>query len=178
MKTSDLFHRYWRETLLSLALALPWLSLIMLGSVWLWQSGLGWAWSLATAMLGLLAWPLSRSVRQRAKGEARLALADQAEPSRGWNRAEQKAWTAVLEIADTAVPLSFTDLDPLLARARETVEIVAGQLHPGTDSAWAQFSLPEILLLTERLCRDFRRKAVSDLSAKRYVYAWADGIYV
>src|SRR6516162_11673487 len=114
MNISDLFRRYWREMLLSLTLALPWLSLIVLGSIWLWQSGLGWAWSVTAAMLGLLAWPLSRSVRQRAKAEARLALADQAEPSRGWNRGEQKAWTAVLEIADTAVPLSFTDLDPLL----------------------------------------------------------------
>jgi uncharacterized protein len=80
MKTSDLFRRHWREMLLSLTLALPWLSLVVLGSVWLWQSGLGWAWSLAAGMLGLLAWPLARSVRQGAKAEARLALADQAEP--------------------------------------------------------------------------------------------------
>ena len=165
MKTSDLFRRYWREMLLSLTLALPWLSLVVLGSVWLWQSGFGWAWSLAAAMLGLLAWPLSRSVRQGAKTEARLALADQAEPSRGWNPGEQKAWTAVLEIADTAAPLSFTELDPLLAKARETVEIVAGRLHPEADTAWAQFSLSELLLLTERLCRDFRRRAVSHLPA-------------
>jgi hypothetical protein len=126
---------------------------------------LGWAWSLAAAMLGLLAWPLSRSVRQRAKAEARLALADQAEPSRGWSQGEQKAWTAVLEIADTAAPLSFTELDPLLSTVRETVEVVAGQLYPEADSAWAQFSLPELLLLIERLCRDFRRKAVSHLPA-------------
>ena len=47
---------------------------------------------------------------QRAKAEARLALADQAEPSLGWNPGEQKAWTAVLEIADTAAPLSFAEL--------------------------------------------------------------------
>ena len=59
MKTSYLFRRHWREILLSLTLALPWLSLLVLGSVWLWQSGLGWAWSLAAAMLGLLAWPLA-----------------------------------------------------------------------------------------------------------------------
>ena len=59
----------------------------------------------------------------------------------------------------------ITELDPLLARARETVEIVAGRLHPEADTAWAQFSLPELLLLTERLCRDFRRTAVSHLPA-------------
>jgi uncharacterized protein len=105
MKTNDLFRRYWREVLLSLTLALPWLSLVVLGSIWLWQRGLGWAWSLAAAVLGLLAWPLSRSVRQGAKAEARLALTDRAEPSRGWNQGqgEQEAWTAVLKIVDTTL---------------------------------------------------------------------------
>jgi hypothetical protein len=74
MKFGEPLRRYWPEMLLFLAVALPWLSLLALGSVWLWQGGHVWAWSIATAVLGLLAWPLSRSVQRRAKSEARLAL--------------------------------------------------------------------------------------------------------
>ena len=41
-----------------------------------------------------------------------------------------------------------------------TVEVVARRFHPEARTAWAQFSLPEFLLLTERLCRDVRREAL------------------
>jgi hypothetical protein len=55
MKFGEPLRRYWPEMLLFLAVALPWLSLLVLGSVWLWQGGHVWAWSIATAVLGLLA---------------------------------------------------------------------------------------------------------------------------
>ena len=125
MKLSQSLRRYWPEMLLFLVVVLPWLSLVALGSVWLWQGGLVWVWSVAVALLGLLAWPLATSIRRRAKNEARRALADLAEASAGWNAAERDAWSAVLQIADTATPLAFTEFEPLIARVRETVEIVA-----------------------------------------------------
>jgi uncharacterized protein len=165
MKLSPPFRRYWPEILLFLVVALPWLSLVVLGSVWLWQGGVVWLWSIAVALLGLLAWPLATSVRRRAKNEARIALADLAEPSAGWNAAERDAWSAVLQIANTATPLPFTELEPLVARARETVEIVAHHFHPEAHDAWAQFTLPEFLLLTERLCRDIRRESLRHIPA-------------
>jgi predicted GTPase len=165
MKLSQMLRRHWPELLLFLVITLPWLSLVVLGSVWLWQGGVAWVWSIAVALLGLLAWPLARSVRRRAKKEARRALADLAQPSAGWNATERDAWSAVLQIADTSTPLAFTELEPLVARARETVEIVAGRFHPETDEAWAQFTLPEFLLLTERLCRDIRRESLQHVPA-------------
>ena len=70
-------------------------------------------------------------------------------------QAETPAPSAVAPtIADATDPFSFLDLDPLVSRARETVEAVARRCHPHTGSAWSQFSLPELLLLTERLSRD------------------------
>jgi len=169
MRFGDPLRRYWPEMLLFLAVALPWLSLIVLGSVWLWQSGHVWIWSIAAAVLGLLAWPLSRSVRQRAKSDARLALADLAEPSRGWNAVERDAWAAVLAMADATAPFAFTEVAPLVARARDVVEDVARHFHPEARAAWAQFSLPEFLLLTERLCRDVRREALRHIPAVRAI---------
>ena len=165
MKLIEPLRRYWRELLLFLVLALPWLSLVVFGSVWLWQSGIVWVWSLALALLGLLAWPLATSVRRRAKSDARLALTGLAEPSSGWNAIERDAWSAVLEIADTTAPLAVTELGPLLAKARETVETVACRFHPEAHTAWAQFSLPEFLLLIERLSRDIRRESLRHIPA-------------
>jgi hypothetical protein len=115
MSFSKPLRRYWPEMLLSLAVALPWLSLVALGVLWLWQGGHVLTWAIGAAVLGLLAWPLSRSVQRRANEEARLALGDLAEPSRGWNVVERDAWAEVLAIANTIPPFSFTELDPLIA---------------------------------------------------------------
>jgi uncharacterized protein len=161
--------RYWPEMLLSLAVALPWLSLLALGVLWLWQGGHVWVWAIGAAVLGLLAWPLSRSVQRRANEEARLALGDLAEPSRGWNVVERDAWAEVLAIADAIPPFSFTELEPLVASARDIIEVVARRFHPEARTAWAQFSLPEFLLLAERLCRDVRREALHHIPAVRAI---------
>ena len=58
--------RHWQEAALTLVLALPWMALLLLGVVWLWQGGHVLAWALASAVLGLLAWPLRRAVKRRA----------------------------------------------------------------------------------------------------------------
>src|SRR5215467_3832466 len=161
--------RYWPEIILFLAAALPWLSLLALGALWLWQSGHVWVWAVAAAVLGLLTWPVSRFVRRRADAEARLALGDLAEPSRSWNAVEQEAWTDVLAVADATAPFAFTEIEPLVTSARDIVEVVARRFHPGAHTAWAQFSLPEALLLAERLCRDVRREALRHIPGVRAI---------
>jgi uncharacterized protein len=167
MKFGEPLRRYWPEMLLFLAVALPWLSLLALGMVWLWQGGHVWVWAIAAAVLGLLAWPLSSSVQRRANEEARLALGDLAEPSSGWNVVERDAWAEVLAIADATAPFSFTEMEPFVTSARDIVEVVARRFHPEARTAWAQFSLPEFLLLAERLCRDVRREALRHIPGVR-----------
>jgi len=169
MSIGGSLRRFWPELLLFLAVALPWLSLLALGMVWLWQNGRVWVWALAAAALSLMAWPLSETVRRRADKEARVALGDLAEPPRGWSTAEKEAWKEVLATADATPPFFFTELDPLLARACATIEVVAHKLHPEASTAWAQFSLPEVLLLTERLCRDVRREALRHIPGVRAI---------
>ena len=169
MRFGKPLRRHWPEILLFLAVALPWLSLLVLGVMWLWQGGHVWVWAIAAAVLGLLAWPLSRSVRRRANEEARLALGDLADPSRGWNAVERDAWNDVLTTADATPPFSFTEMEPLLTSARETVEVVARRFHPEAHIAWAQFSLPEVLLLAERLSRDVRREALRHIPGVRAI---------
>src|SRR5215471_17660257 len=169
MRLGRPLRRYWPEMALSLAVALPWLCLAALGAVWLWQSGHVRVFAIAAGVLGLLTWPLSRLVRRRANEEARLALGDLAEPSRNWNAVEQEAWTDVLAIADATAPFAFTEIEPLVTSARDIVEVVARRFHPGAHTAWAQFSLPEFLLLAERLCRDVRREALRHIPGVRAI---------
>jgi predicted GTPase len=58
-------------------------------------------------------------------------------------------------------------MEPLVTSARETVEVVARRFHPEARTAWAQFSLPEVLLLAERSCRDVRREALRHIPGVR-----------
>jgi predicted GTPase len=83
------------------------------------------------------------------------------------NIGEQEAWSEVLAIADATAPFTFTEIDPLIVRARQTVEAVARRLRSQDGTAWAQFSLPEVLLLAERLCRDVRREALRHIPGIR-----------
>jgi hypothetical protein len=167
MTFRETLRRYWPEMLLALTVALPWISLMVLGLLWLWQGGRVWAWAIAAAVLGLPAIPLARLVRRRANAEARIAMGDLAEPSRNWNAVEREAWSDVLAIADTAAPFSFADTQSLAGSASHIIEVVARRFHPGAHSAWAQFSLPEALLLSERLCRDVRREALRHIPGIR-----------
>jgi len=167
MKVAGPLRRHGWETLLALVLVLPWLSLLAFGMVWLWQGGHVLVWASVTAVLGLLTYLLWQIVRRRTKEEVRLVLGEMAEPSRNWSSTEQAAWAHVLAIADATVPLSFTEGERLVAIGRETVEAVARHFHPDVDEPWAQFKLPEALLLAERLCRDLRREALRHIPGVR-----------
>ena len=161
--------RYWREVLLVVLVTLPWLSLLVLGIAWLWQGGYVWIWALAAGSIGLLSWPLWYSVKRRSKADARTALGDLAEPSRGWNAVERDAWSRVLSIADETAPLNFLELDPVLAVAQSTIAAVARRFHPDAEDAWARFSLPEAMLLGEQLCREIRHEALRRIPGVRSV---------
>jgi uncharacterized protein len=169
MKPANRLPPYWREALLVLLVALPWLSLLVLGIVWLWQGGHVWIWALAAAAIGLLSWPLWYSVKRRSTEEARIALGDLAQPSRQWHVTERDAWSLVLAIADETPPLNFLEIDPLLDVAQKTIAAVARRFHADAEDAWARFSLPEAMLLGERLCRDIRREALRRIPGIRGV---------
>src|SRR5260370_30042914 len=130
MRLGEFTRRYWPEVLLTVVVVVPWLALLALGIVWLWQGGHVWRWAIAAAALSLLAWPLSSTVRRRANKEARVALGDIAEPSPGWTTVERDAWGDVLAIADKTEPFGFTEIEPFVACAVATIEAVARRFHP------------------------------------------------
>lgn len=184
MRLRGRLQRYWPETLLVLAVAFPWLSLLALGGVWLWQRGYTWAWAIAAAVSGLLAWTLSAFVRRRTAREHVTAdrlgehLGDTADPSPDWGTREREIWPHVVALAEATPPFSFTEIDPVIASARQTAMRVAHYFNPERTETLAEFTLPEVLLLTERVSRRLRAKAlrsipfVRQMKIGRVLWVW------
>jgi hypothetical protein len=55
------------------------------------------------------------------------------------------------------------DLDAIVTLGRNTVEVVAGRLHPSREDAIWQFTLPEALAITERVSRRLGRMIESNV---------------
>lgn len=177
--------RYWPETLLVLAVAFPWLSLLALGGIWLWQNGHTWAWAIAAATSGLLAWALFWLVRRRRAAREQEApaplgeyLGETAEPSPDWGTREREIWPHVVALANSTPPFSLTDIEPVIASARQTAMTVARHFHPEHTETLTEFTLPEVLLLTERVSRRLRGIAlqsipfVRQMKIGRVLWAW------
>ncbi len=83
-----------------------------------------------------------------------------------------------MALSNVTPPFSFTDIEPVIASARQTAMTVARHYHPEQTEALAAFTLPEVLLLTERVSRRLRTKAISSIpfvrqmKIGRVLWAW------
>lgn len=153
-----------RWAMLSLALALPTLSLVPLGSIWLWQHGYLLVWGISVTVLVIVAWGvqhwLLRDTIRRTKASAEIPLDG---PDPGWTPIEEAAWRDVQAIAASASPDALANRDAVLALASRTVEAVARKLHPEKNEPLLQFTAPEALALVERVAtrmNEFIRESV------------------
>ncbi|MDB5412212.1 MAG: hypothetical protein JWR10_547 [Rubritepida sp.] len=152
--------RHRLELLLAVLLALPWLSLFVLGLLWLWQNHSVLEWALASAALALAGWPLRVLVRRRAQGRLAAKLTGDGFPETGWNTEESEAWAKVVHFAAEAKPLDFDDRHRAEALAWETADLVARHFHPEQTDPLARVTLPEALLVTEQVASRMRRWVV------------------
>lgn len=150
--------------LIAIGLLIPALSLIPLGSLWLWQNGLLLYWTafaLASvaivyiAQRRLLPQPHSAATptteRPLEDDTARDAL------QFGWSPAEEQAWKDVKALARRTDPDSIASPDDLLKLARDTVAVVAQRVHADRQDPLWQFTTPEALAITERVSRRLRQ---------------------
>lgn len=137
-------------------LLLPALSLIPLGSLWLWQHGLLVYWALAACLTTMIAFafqawllrsPPARVIPAGDKGP----LGEGEAPDPIWTPREDAAWKDVLAVADSVNPRDLTSRDGLLALAQKTIDVVARRIHPEVADPLWQFTVPEALALTERV---------------------------
>jgi predicted GTPase len=155
----EILRRYWRE-IGSIALwMVPLLLLLPLGLVFLWQQGWIVWWSAVLVVLGGCGFLLRR--RSPAGGSAEGyasagASTLEGTPSADWGPKEVRAWQLVTDQARSAPPLTLTDRDEAWRLVLETLDMVARFYHPDAPDARWRLTLPEGLLLAERVARDLR----------------------
>jgi predicted GTPase len=140
-----------RMALLAVALVLPTVSLVLLGSLWLWQNGYVLYWALGTCIAITGAYLLERRLMMPVSEiEAKVLREGAAPGDSGWTPRQEEAWTDVVARAEKVAPDRMTSRDGVLNLGLETVELVAKRLHPERDDPLLQFTVPEALALIER----------------------------
>jgi hypothetical protein len=124
--------------------------LLAVGVAWLWEHGWFLWWLVAAAAVSLVVWGGLR-VRQRPLRSIPVAEPEAlTERDPTWAPHEQAAWDTVRSLSGKADLAMLNDRRLMLAAARETIEAVAQHYHPGRPDPALEFTLPELLLLTER----------------------------
>ncbi|HWB46232.1 MAG TPA: GTPase [Hyphomicrobiaceae bacterium] len=140
-----------RIALLAVALLLPTISLVPLGTLWLWEHGAVLYWALAMCVVVAGAYILQRRliVPLPAKDLAATdSLAELGDPA--WTPRQEEAWSDVLTLAGSVEANRITSRDALVSLGMETIEVVARRLHPERREPLLQFTVPEALAVIER----------------------------
>lgn len=148
--------------LIAIGLLIPALSLIPLGSFWLWQNGYLLYWTgFALAAVGIVYFAQRRLLPE----PAALAAPVDAEPVPdtrdealrfGWSPAEEQAWADVKSLARRTDPDTITSGEALLKLGQDTIGVVAKRVHAGREDPVWQFTLPEAFAIVERVSRRLR----------------------
>ena len=149
--------------LIAIGLFIPALSLIPLGSLWLWQHGYllywtGFAFAAVMAVYLTQRHLLPPPKALEAASDAPPPPADLDGPTRdlAWSPAEEMAWTEVQALARRTDPERIASTDGLWRLAQDTIATVAQKLHKGRDDPLWQFTTPEALAIIERVSRRLR----------------------
>jgi predicted GTPase len=143
---------YLRWAIILSGMALPTLTLVPFGSIWLWQNGYLVPWAIGAFLLTCAAYVLQRRLLGGIPGDkdsgAPIAISDDCPD---WTPAEISAWTQVETLAAKASPEDIASRDAAIALAIKTVKAVAASLHPERPDPLWQFTAPEALALIERV---------------------------
>ena len=151
MKRATRALTYLRTAMLIIALALPVLSLVLLGSLWLWEKGYVIYWAIAACLIVASVYAVERWLLRETVAEAKAATDLTEEPDPAWTGKEAAAWDAVQSIANEIDPAKLNSRDAILALGTRTVDAVAHQMHPDEKDPLWKFTVPEALALVERV---------------------------
>jgi uncharacterized protein len=141
---------YLRAIMLATSLLLPSLSLIILGSYWLWQNSYLIIWAISASVFTLFIFLLeSYALKDLLPDKTAVNMSDEEFTSS--NDRERAAWAEVQAFASRTKTTDISDKDTALAIAIQTIEKVAKQLHPDDKSPLLRFTVPEALAVVERV---------------------------
>ena len=151
---------YLRTATVLAGLFLPSLTLLPLGSLWLWQHGYLLHWAIGAAALVASAYAIQHNLIKRPRSPTATAEDDESHqtsvdssPDPTWTSAEQQAWAEVLRVSKSIDVAKLTSRESVLTLGAETVRAVAQRLHPEVrDPIW-QFTVPEAFAILERVAR-------------------------
>ena len=150
-----------RAVMLGLALFLPVLTLVPLGSLWLWQHGLLLYWVGGALSATALFYALEARMLPPTRAKIVTGSDDTATP--GALPAEAAARAAVERLAADVEPAQIQSRADIAALAVRTIETVAREIHPGEKTPVWNFTIPEMLLLTERVSARLRPMVIDTL---------------
>ncbi len=148
-----------RLVLLIVALLLPTLTLIPLGTFWLWEHGYILYWAIGTCIAVTGVYYLQRRliVPLPPKAGAGDGSDASAQHDEAWTPRQLEAWADVTRFANSVRADRITSRDAALALGLETIEVVAKRLHPERRDPLLQFTVPEALAVIERASVNLRR---------------------
>jgi len=144
-----------RLAILLVLVSLPWLALLVLGGVWLWQQHyLLAALPVLLSSYGI-AWILSRKMKEEKPVPAEWPGVD---PDDRWSPAAREIWDRIDALANGLKPSEYplTDTARLTALAQRVITEVAAHFRPQADRAELDVPLRNILFIVEQVCRDMR----------------------
>jgi predicted GTPase len=191
MSTANKSKRHFRTLVIAVGLLLPTLTLIPLGSVWLWQHGYLLHWALLSAGLIALtyAW-INRTLKNRSPAAQEPAASStddfDAPPEPFWTPIEVLAWSDVEAIVSTVDIKRLTSQDAFIDLGAETIRTVAKRLHPEvTDPLW-RFTVPEAFAIIEQVSQRLGRFTTDNIplsdrltvSQAMAIYEWRGALSV
>lgn len=162
-----------RHTLIwLLVLLIPWLILVPLGGIWLWEhnwlSYFGGGWLLLVILIvAIMRWPYHPRQRVTAsKGETATVEADT-----NWPPSASPAWHDVTKLAE-AISREDYPLDNynrMLQLGQQTVELVARHYFPESAKPLLQIDLRSLLRIVELVSRDLREEVTAKFPASHLI---------
>lgn len=168
MQTETAATRNLRRGILAIGVLLPALSLVPLGSVWLWQNGLLIPWAVLACSSTLAAYAFQRwllgprASTMPALGESREPPEEDDE-KRPLSPREANAWREVERLADSVSLTELGTRDGITSLGLTAIEAVARQIHPTVKEPLWQFTAPEALALAERVSQRMRPFIVENI---------------
>lgn len=161
--------RSWLWLFLLAVFLAPWLTLVALGIYWLFETGhiLPWLW-MALA-LTTLAWMGFR--RLKATKMSPYPKLPVFQPNQAMSPAAEAAWAKVEKMAEAleSTKASLSETSVLLPLARQIIIEVAKRFQPDKDDAELVVSLPDVLLIVERVSRDMRELLIEQVPASHLI---------